>query len=46
MIQIKARYEPDLESHHVYTDMYGIFRTIYENLRGEFDRLAAIKALQ
>lgn len=46
MIQIKARYEPDLESHHVYTEMYGIFRTIYENFRGEFDRLAAIKALQ
>ena len=43
MVRIKARYEPNMENHKLYTEMYGVFRNIYENLREEFDNLAGIR---
>ncbi|MBD3307689.1 hypothetical protein GF339_14735 [candidate division KSB3 bacterium] len=46
MIRIKARYEPNQDNHALYNELYGIFRSIYENLRTDFDRLAKIPALQ
>jgi xylulokinase len=42
MIRFKARYEPNRVNYQIYTQIYGVFRKIYENLREEFDRLAGI----
>jgi xylulokinase len=46
MIRIKTRYEPNMENQTVYTEMYGIFRNIYDKLREEFDRLASVNVGQ
>ncbi len=40
MIQVQTRYEPDSEHHAKYDQLYPIFRSIYEHLRPDFDRLA------
>jgi xylulokinase len=45
MVQLGARYEPDPENHALYQELYQVFRSIYESLRHDFDRAAAIGKL-
>ncbi|HNX52248.1 MAG TPA: FGGY family carbohydrate kinase [Pontiellaceae bacterium] len=42
-IAIRESFVPDEENHAYYTEMYGVFRSLYENIKGEYDRLAAIE---
>jgi xylulokinase len=42
MIKIRARYEPNPENHRLYRKIYRIYRALYEDLRGEFDRAASL----
>jgi xylulokinase len=42
MVSIKARFEPDLQHHRLYRNLYGIYRSLYEDLRESFDRAADI----
>jgi xylulokinase len=42
MIKIRTRYEPNPENHRLYRKIYRIYRALYEDLRGEFDRAASI----
>jgi xylulokinase len=44
MVQLGARYEPDPDNHALYQELYHVFRSIYESLREDFDRAAAIWA--
>jgi xylulokinase len=44
MIQIKARYEPDLENHKIYKELFDIYKALYGNLKNEFDRLASFRS--
>lgn len=44
MVQLVARYEPDPDNHALYQELYQVFRSIYESLRENFDRAAAISA--
>jgi xylulokinase len=44
MVQLGARYEPDPDNHALYQELYQVFRSIYESLREDFDRAAAIWA--
>jgi len=46
MIRFKARYEPNMDNHQVYNDLYAIFRNIYDKLREEFDQLASVNVGQ
>ncbi len=43
MVKIRARYEPNPENHQLYRKIYKIYRALYEDLRGEFDRAASIQ---
>lgn len=40
MIKVRTRYEPNPANRTRYTEMYGVFRSIYDHLRDDFDRLA------
>ena len=42
MVQVARRFEPDQENHERYTQIYRVFRDIYEHLKGDFDRAASI----
>ena len=42
MIQLDRRFEPDPANHERYTEIYRVFRDIYDHLKGDFDRAAAI----
>lgn len=46
MVRIRSRHEPDWDNHSLYQELYRVFRSIYEHLREDFDKAAAIKALQ
>lgn len=43
IIKLESRYEPNRENHEQYNEIYPIFRSIYEHLRDDFDRAAAIR---
>jgi sugar (pentulose or hexulose) kinase len=43
MVGFQARYEPDRETHAMYQELYQVFRSIYESLRDDFDRAAAVE---
>lgn len=43
-IPTRAHFEPDAENHEYYSDMYKVFRNLYNNLINEFDMLADIDA--
>ena len=45
MVRMKTRFEPDMENHAKYQDIYRIFRKLYEDLRNDFDELAALAAI-
>jgi xylulokinase len=40
MIRIGRRFEPNQANHERYTEIYGLFRNIYDHLKGDFDRAA------
>lgn len=42
MIHLEARYEPNPQNQALYQELYQLFRDIYEHVRNDFDRLAAI----
>jgi xylulokinase len=42
MVRVKTRFEPNLENHSKYRDIYRIFRKLYEHLRNDFDEMAAL----
>jgi sugar (pentulose or hexulose) kinase len=42
MVRLQTHYEPDWENHERYSQIYPIFRSIYEQLRGVFDKAAVI----
>jgi xylulokinase len=42
MVQIGRRFEPNPANHEKYTEIYHVFRGIYDHLKGDFDRAAAI----
>ena len=43
LVKLQARYEPNWDNHRKYGDIYPIFRSIYEHLRQDFDRAAAVR---
>jgi xylulokinase len=42
IIQIGRRFEPNPANHDKYSEIYHVFRNIYEHLKGDFDQAAAI----
>ncbi len=42
MVKINARFEPDAAHHRLYMNIYEVYRNLYEDLRGEFDRAADV----
>jgi xylulokinase len=42
IIQIGRRFEPNPANHEKYSEIYHVFRNIYEHLKGDFDQAAAI----
>jgi xylulokinase len=43
MVKVKTRFEPNMENHSRYQDIYGIFRRLYEDLRNDFDVMAGLQ---
>lgn len=41
-IAVRASFHPDAENHAYYTDMYAVFRNLYEHIKGEYDALSSI----
>jgi len=41
-ISVRASFTPNAENHEYYTKMYSVFRSLYENIKGEYDQLADI----
>jgi xylulokinase len=42
MVHLERRFEPNPANHERYTKSYRIYRDLYEHVKGDFDRLAAI----
>jgi sugar (pentulose or hexulose) kinase len=42
MVRVKTRFEPNLENHSKYREIYRIFRKLYEHLRNDFDEMAGL----
>jgi xylulokinase len=42
MIRLETRYEPNMENHLRYKDIYRIYRNLYEHLKTDFDELSAL----
>jgi sugar (pentulose or hexulose) kinase len=42
MVRLSRRFEPNQANHPRYAQIYQVFRDIYEHLKGDFDRAAAI----
>ncbi|MBC7811048.1 MAG: FGGY-family carbohydrate kinase [Burkholderiales bacterium] len=42
IIKLQTRYEPNPQNHERYQQIYPIFRSVYEHLRGDFDTMAAV----
>ena len=43
MVKVKTRFEPNMENHSRYQDIYRIFRKLYEDLRNDFDVMAGLQ---
>ncbi len=43
IVRLKTRFEPDMENHVKYQDIYRLFRKLYEHLKIDFDEMAALK---
>ena len=44
-VRVKTRFEPNLENHSKYQEIYRIFRKLYEHLRSDFDDMAGLAAI-
>jgi xylulokinase len=42
LVRLERRFEPNLENHLKYQEIYRIFRKLYEHLRTDFDEMAAL----
>jgi xylulokinase len=42
MVRVKTRFEPNMENHSKYRDIYRMFRKLYEHLRNDFDEMAGL----
>ena len=42
MVRLETRYEPNMENHLRYQDIYRVYRNIYEHLKTDFDDLSAL----
>ena len=42
-INIKERYQPDMENHQLYQELYAIYERVYWNLQNEFEAIASIQ---
>jgi xylulokinase len=42
MVRLNRCFEPNQANHRRYTEVYRLFRDLYEHLKGDFDRAAAI----
>jgi xylulokinase len=42
MVHLDRRFEPNQANHEKYSEIYRVFRNIYEHLKGDFDDAAAI----
>ena len=42
MVRLDRCFEPNMADHDRYTQIYQVFRNIYDHLKGDFDRAAAI----
>jgi xylulokinase len=42
MVRLETRYEPNMENHLKYRDIFRVYRNLYEHLRTDFDELAAL----
>jgi xylulokinase len=42
MVKLRRRYDPDMANHARYSEIYPIFRRIYEHLKTDFDDAAAL----
>jgi xylulokinase len=42
IVQLDRRFEPNQANHERYTQIYRVFRNIYEHLKGDFDRASTI----
>ena len=43
MVQFEKRFEPDEANHERYGKIYGVFRSIYEHLKDDFDTAADLR---
>jgi sugar (pentulose or hexulose) kinase len=41
-IALRDSFTPDAQNHEYYSEMYGVFRNLYENIKGEYDTLTEI----
>ena len=44
IVQVRTIYEPNPTHRALYDDLYGVFRELYNHVRADFDRLAAVMA--
>jgi sugar (pentulose or hexulose) kinase len=43
MVRLETCFEPNAARHEQYTEIYAVFRNIYDHLKGDFDVLAGIQ---
>jgi xylulokinase len=41
-IAVRDSFRPNAENHEYYSEMYSVFRSLYENIKGEYDKLTEI----
>jgi xylulokinase len=41
-IAVRDCFRPNAENHEYYSEMYSVFRSLYENIKGEYDKLTEI----
>lgn len=42
LVRLTARYEPDRGRHMRYSELYAVYRALYEHVKGDFDALARV----
>jgi xylulokinase len=43
MVRVTTRFEPNMENHSRYQNIYRVYRKLYEHLRNDFDEMAALQ---
>ncbi|MEE8162234.1 MAG: hypothetical protein V3T61_11415, partial [Acidobacteriota bacterium] len=46
MVQIGRTYDPDLERHRRYTDLFQLYRRLYRHLKDDFRFLASLQDIE